>query len=492
MSTLTPQRSQPLKYDPSVERAVESVSSRLTGDYRLTRRSVALLLLQDDPEIRELVREVEGPNFALVEDSVHTSSQGFDEPLDSVISLQRRDAVRAITESAVRHPEHSRVCFNERLSRLCTSPITGLPILALVLWFGLYQFVGIFGGGTLVGLLENDLFGGIINPWVTGVVQALLPWPWLSDLFVGEYGMWTLGVTYAIALIFPIVGTFFLAFSILEDSGYFPRLAMLIDRLFKAIGLNGKAVIPIVLGFGCDTMATIVTRILETRRERIIATFLLSLAIPCSAQIGIMVALLAGHPAAFWTWAGIMAGIFLVIGYLTSKLLPGEPARFAMELPPLRWPSLTNITAKTYARMQWYLMEVFPLFVLASVVIWIGRLTGIFGLVIEALKPVANILGFHGALANGMSEVFLFGFFRRDYGAAGLDKMHGEQALTGNHTLVAVVTLTIFLPCVAQFLMMKKERGMRMALAMAGFIFPFAIFVGWALNLTLTALNVKL
>src|SRR5687767_603735 len=263
MSTLAPERSQPLKYDPQVEAAVESVAARLSGKYRLTNRAVALLLLQDDAEIRELVQETEGANYALVDDSVQTASRGFAEPLDSVITLQRRDAVRAITESAVQHPEHSRARFHEWLSRLCTSPITGLPILALVLWFGLYQFVGIFGGGTLVGLLENDLFGGIINPWVTKVVQAVLPWPWLSDLFVGEYGMWTLGVTYAIALIFPIVGTFFLAFSILEDSGYFPRLAMLIDRLFKTIGLNGKAVIPIVLGFGCDTMAIIVTRILE-------------------------------------------------------------------------------------------------------------------------------------------------------------------------------------------------------------------------------------
>ena len=492
MSTLAPERPRPLKYDPQVEDAVASVAGRLSGGYRLTRRSMALLLLQDDPEIRELVRQTEGARFEQVEAALTAALSQFQDPPDSVITLQRRDSIRAITDSAVVHPVRARVPFNELLSRLCTSPITGLPILALVLWFGLYQFVGIFGGGTLVGLLEENLFGQHINPWVTQLVQSILPWKWLSDLFVGEYGMWTLGVTYAVALIFPIVGTFFLAFSILEDSGYFPRLAMLIDRLFKRIGLNGKAVIPIVLGFGCDTMATIVTRILETRRERIIATFLLSLAIPCSAQIGVMVALMAGHPKAFWAWGGIMAGIFLLIGYLTSKLLPGEPARFAMELPPLRWPSLSNIATKTFARMQWYFMEVFPLFVLASVAIWIGQLTGLFNLIIRGLKPVAEILGFHGPLADGMAEVFLFGFFRRDYGAAGMDKMSGEHALSGNHILVAVVTLTIFLPCVAQFLMMKKERGTRMALGMAGFIFPFAIFVGWALNLTLSALRITL
>src|SRR6185503_8082888 len=240
----------------------------------------------------------------------------------------------------------------------------------------------VFGGKTLVDLLENRLFGEQINPWMTVHVQKLLPWPWISSLFVGDYGIWTLGVTYAVALTFPIVGTFFLAFSVLEDTGYFPRLAMLIDWLFKRIGLNGKAVIPIVLGFGCDTMATIVTRILETRRERIIATFLLSLAIPCSAQIGVMTALLAGHPGAFAVWIGVMTGIFLIVGFLTSKLLPGQSARFAMEIPPLRWPSLGNIAMKTLARMQWYFMEVFPLFLIASVAIWIGQLIGLFDLVV--------------------------------------------------------------------------------------------------------------
>ncbi|GFP26308.1 ferrous iron transport protein B, partial [Candidatus Hakubella thermalkaliphila] len=117
-----------------------------------------------------------------------------------------------------------------------------------------------------------------------------------------DYGIITLGIRYAVAIILPIVATFFIAFSIIEDTGYLPRLAMLIDRAFKKIGLNGRAVIPIVLGFGCDTMATMVTRTLETKRERIIASILLALAIPCSAQLGVILALLAGNTKALWIW----------------------------------------------------------------------------------------------------------------------------------------------------------------------------------------------
>ena len=476
------------RYDPPLEHALARVEGLLRGRYRLSRRAVAALLLQGDDEMLDLVRDAEGDGFAAIDEAVQAVRREFPEPLDFAFALARRDAVRRLLQPVVVHPTRARLTLNERLSRLCTSPVTGIPVLLVALWFGLYQFVGVFGGGTLVKLLEDGLFGSRINPWVVRHVEALVPWRWLSDLFVGQYGIWTLGVTYAVALIFPIVGTFFLAFSVLEDTGYFPRLAMLIDRVFKSIGLNGKAVIPIVLGFGCDTMATIVTRILETTRERILVTFLLSLAIPCSAQIGVMTALLSGHPAAFVLWAGIMLGIFMIAGYAAAKVLPGEPARFAMELPPLRWPSPPNIAMKTYARIQWYFLEVFPLFVVASFFIWLGRLTGAFDLAIRAMQPAVRLLG----LPSSAAEAFLFGFFRRDYGAAGLYRLQHSGGLSGNQLLVAVVTLTIFLPCVAQFLMVKKERGWKMAVAMGAFILPFALLVGSLLNLSLGMLRIQL
>ncbi|MGC8667920.1 MAG: nucleoside recognition domain-containing protein [Chthonomonadales bacterium] len=487
MSTIAPEPDRLLALDTDIEEAISRITERMRGEYPISRRAVALLLLEDDAEITDLVRHAEGEGFAAVADIIAALRSRASGPLDAEITIQRREAAQRLSSIVMGRPQVQQISFNERLSRLCMYPITGLPILAFVLWFGLYQFVGVFGGKTLVGLLEDNLFGKHINPWMVAQVRHLIPWTWLSDLFVGEYGMWTLGVTYATALIFPIVGTFFLAFSVLEDSGYFPRLAMLIDRIFKSIGLNGKAVIPIVLGFGCDTMATIVTRILETPRERIIATFLLSLAIPCSAQIGVMTVLLAGHPRAFAFWVGIMTVIFLLIGYLTAKLLPGETARFAMEIPPLRIPSLSNIAVKTFARVQWYFLEVFPLFLFASFIIWIGRLTGLFEATVHAMRPIMRLLG----LPDQTAEAFLFGFFRRDYGAAGLYRLQQNHMLTGNQLLVSVVTLTIFLPCIAQFLMMKKERGLAMALGMAAFIFPFAIVVGATLNLLLGMLHVR-
>ncbi|MBT9175273.1 MAG: Fe(2+) transporter FeoB [candidate division WS2 bacterium] len=171
-----------------------------------------------------------------------------------------------------------------------------------------------------------------------------------------------------------------------------------------------------MLGFGCDTMATMVTRTLETKRERIIASILLALAIPCSAQLGVILALLAGNTKALWIWIAVMAFIFVFIGYLAAKIMPGEKPLFYMEVPPLRWPKLSNVFTKTYTRVEWYFKEILPLFILASIFIWVGRVTEVFDLMVRLLEYPVQWIG----LPKESAVAFLFGFFRRDYGAAGL------------------------------------------------------------------------
>ncbi|MGB9597714.1 MAG: nucleoside recognition domain-containing protein, partial [Candidatus Poribacteria bacterium] len=158
-------------------------------------------------------------------------------------------------------------------------------------------------------------------------------------------------------------------------------------------------------------MATLVTRTLETKRERIIATFLLALGIPCAAQQAVFIGILSKNIFAMMIWVGVVAGELLLVGYLSSKVLPGDKPTFYMELPPIRLPKLTNILTKTYSRMQWYLLEIIPLFIIASVLIWIGRLTKIFDFAIRGLQPVVATIG----LPNDLAEPILYGFFRRDY-----------------------------------------------------------------------------
>ncbi|MDW8106251.1 MAG: ferrous iron transporter B [Armatimonadota bacterium] len=479
-----------LTYPPAIEHAIAQISQLLRGDYPLSYRTLALLLLQDDAEIWEEVQAQESPTtLAQIRALKEQLEREGGVPLGWQIEQERQRWSQQIAAQVTRitSPPRPRT-IAEWIGWLCMNPWTGFPILALVLYFGLYQFVGVFGAGTVVELIEEGLFGAYINPFVERLVRATIPWQPIQELLVGEYGVWTLGVTYAVALILPIVTFFFLVFAILEDTGYLPRLAMLVDRVFKGLGLNGRAVIPIVLGFGCDTMATVVTRVLETRRERIIATLLLTLTIPCSAQLGVVLALLASYPLGLAIWAGVLVMVFLLAGWLAAQILPGRAMPFYMEIPPMRLPNLSNVLLKTIARLQWYFLEVLPLFLIASVLIWIGQLTGLFDLALRVLQPLTQVLG----LPAETGVAFLFGFFRRDYGAAGLYDLHEKGLLSGNDLLITAVVLTLFVPCVAQFLITIKERGWRIALGMFAIALSVAFGAGFALSRLLALLGVQI
>src|SRR3954468_9014297 len=249
--------------------------------------------------------------------------------------------------------------FQEWLGRAVREPLTGIPILMLVLYLT-YLAVGVLGAQTLVTLLEKGLFGAWLNPWARSAA-AHIPIAFVRDFLVGDYGLVTMGLTYAIAIVLPVVTTFFLVFGILEDSGYIPRLAVFSDRIFRAMGLNGKAVLPMVLGLGCDTMATMTTRILSTPKERLIAILLLALGIPCSAQLATILGILGGVSfAALVTLFSVVLAQMFLVGWLAGQLLRGQRSDFILELPPIRLPRMRNLAPKTALRVRWYLGEAVP------------------------------------------------------------------------------------------------------------------------------------
>jgi ferrous iron transport protein B len=254
------------------------------------------------------------------------------------------------------------------------------------------------------------------------------------------------------------------------------------------MGLNGKAVLPMVLGLGCDTMATLTTRILETRKERLIAILLLALGVPCSAQLTVVLALLSGLSVwAVVIWASVVFGVIVLVGRLAARLLPGRGSDFVLELPPLRLPRPGNIAVKTLARVEWYLKEAVPLFVLGTVLLFVADRLHVLGLVERAAEPVVGgLLG----LPREAAQAFVVGFLRRDFGVAGLFSLQRQGNLDTVQALVATVTITLFLPCIANFFMIVKERGWRTGLAIAAFVFFFAIAVGSGLRAFLQAVPV--
>jgi ferrous iron transport protein B len=375
--------------------------------------------------------------------------------------------------------------FQEWLGRAVREPLTGLPILGLVLYVT-YLFVGVLGAQTLVGFFEDVVFGRYVNPAAVAA-SASLP-ALVRDFFVGDYGLVTMGLTYAIAIVLPVVTTFFLVFGFLEDSGYIPRLAIFSDRLFRAMGLNGKAVLPMVLGLGCDTMATMTTRILGTPKERLIAITLLALGVPCSAQLATIMGILGGISVfALLTLFGVVLSQMVIVGFVAARALTGDRSDFIMELPPIRMPRLHNLLTKTLLRVRWYLGEAVPLFLLGTALLFVLDKTGLLASLTAAARPV--VTGMLG-LPPEAAQVFVMGFLRRDYGAAGLFTLAADGVLSGVQAVVALTVMTLFVPCVANLLMIIKERGPKVGLAILTFVTIVAIGTGTLLNMVLRLLHV--
>ncbi|HTQ41546.1 MAG TPA: nucleoside recognition domain-containing protein, partial [Polyangiaceae bacterium] len=335
--------------------------------------------------------------------------------------------------------------------------------------------VDVYGG------TEARVWTGYLNRWAYGFF-AWLGIPLVTAFFVGPYGLLTMGVTYAVAIVLPVVATFFFVFSMLEDSGYLPRLAVMSNRLLRGMGLNGKAVLPMVLGLGCDTMATLTARIMETRKERVLVTLLLALGIPCSSQLSVIFALMQRTSgAATLVWVAVVVLTLLGVGWVAARLLPGDRSDFLLEMPPIRQPMVSNILAKTMARIEWYLKEAVPLFLVGTALLFVLDAAHLLGFVHRAGEPIVHhVLGFprDGGVSDRVSEALLVGFLRRDFGAAGLLDMARLGKLSPADVAVSMVTITLFIPCIANVFMIAKERGWKTAGLMSAFIFPYAVAVG--------------
>lgn len=466
------------RYSENIENAITHISAKIKQDYGMSVRMAALLLLQGDELMCNAARSE--PDFANIMADIWSLAKQYEQGLDYIITLERQAIIDKLLLCSVMNSHVRQGGLSEHLGRIAREPLTGIPVLLFVLYFGIYKFVGQFGAGFLVDFIDEKVFNGVISPIIKQLITQYMPYEyeWLTSLLIGEYGIISLGFRYAIVIILPIVGTFFLVFSLLEDCGYLPRLALLVDRIFKYFGLNGRAVIPITLGLGCGTMAVMVTRTLESRRERIIATFLLSLTIPCSAQLGLVLAILSHNPVAVAIWAGYVLAVFIIAGWLFARIMPGERSAFYMELPPLRMPLLTNVVTKAYTRMSWYFIEILPVFIITSLVLWVGERSGILSQIIYSTEPVMTLLG----LPRETAQSFLLGFFRRDYGTAGLYDLCLTGVLTDRQLLVAAITLTLFVPCIAQLVVMIKERGIIASAFMVALIIMIALLAGWTAN----------
>ncbi len=460
-----------IKLNSTIKEMVDDVSKLIEGEYPVSKKIISILTLAGDSETLKMLENER--NFSKIREIVGKTPKSYE------IFRQIQESANDILSGVIKQRQIKKGSLRDKITELSINPYFSFPMALLSLYM-IYLFAGVLGAQILVDVIESS-YERYINTPLNAFLAENIGNYWIRELIGGEYGVVTLGIRYAIAIIFPIVTTFFIAFSILEDSGYLPRLAALLDVAFKRIGLSGRAVIPLLLGLGCGTMATIVTRTLETRKERVITTLLLAVGIPCSAQLGVMMGL-APDFFALLLWISVISVVMLIVGKIASKTVKGDDPIFFIELPPLRVPNLGNVFFKTVTRLEWYFKEVMPIFVLVSVIIWIGRITTVFDIVVEALAYPSRLIG----LPSEAGLILLYGFFRRDYGAAGLFDLINRGLLSYTQTIVAMVTLTLFVPCVAQFGIMCKERGLRTGLGIFFIAISIAFSVGYLTNLLLS------
>ncbi len=468
------------RYDKSIEKLLrETGSSLIPENPDFGRLAAASLFIGDGGILAHLEGRAKPEALSEATQNVWAIRQRLARPFEMLRYEARQAVIQEMMGEVWRKKEAAQSDFLSTLGLWCLRPFPGYPIAFFMLYL-LYEFVGVFGAQTLVGWLEETVFGAWLNPGLTALVQKIVPWVFFQDFLVGEYGIFTMAVTYALALIFPIVTTFFIFFGILEDSGYLPRLAVMLDRAFRLIGLNGKAVLPMVLGLGCGTMATVTTRILSTSKEKILVSLLLTLAVPCSAQLGVVFGMAGGISfKVLLIWLLVITFSMMLVGWGAARVLPGGRPPLLVQIPPLRVPQLSNVMKKVTSRLVWYSQEVIPLFLFATAMLFILDRLHLLAVLRSLIAPV--VVSFLG-LPEKSADAFLIGFLRRDYGAAGLFQMAQHGLLNARQILVSMTLVTLFMPCVAHMLVTYRERGAKITAVIFAFVMSYALLVGAGLN----------
>ncbi|MCB4792263.1 MAG: ferrous iron transport protein B [Elusimicrobia bacterium] len=472
-----------IRYPDVIENALVEIAKEVPDAFK-NNRAVLLWLISSGDIDDDIVKYL-NLDLAKIETIRKQCRDKLHKEIEIVLLEEKIKVIEDIVKKVVNTSKPLGRMIQNYIGNAMMNPFSGFVILVLVLYL-MYKFVGQFAAGTVVDYLEHTVFEKHINPYIVEFVSDNIKLTFFKDILVGKYGIITMALTYAFAIIFPIVTAFFIFFGMLEDSGYLPRLSSLSDRIFKVVGLNGRAILPMILGLGCGTMAVLTSRILDTKKERMIITLLLALCVPCSAQLGVIMGLMGGLSfSGFYILVIVLLTIMALVGYISSKLIPGERSSFIQEIPPFRIPKLLNILTKTFYRLKWYLTEAVPLFIAGTLLLFFCDFFKVLDLIKNILSPITvNLL----QLPVDTAEIFIMGFLRRDYGTAGLYVLAKNGFLTNQQLLVSLVVITLFIPCIAQFLVTVKERGIKVAFAIITFVSIFALSTGGILNLILTYL----
>ncbi len=464
-------------YPPELERFLHKIED-IIGNNRIAARGIALLLLHNDHGAKTYIQKKHGIEItekisslidSYYEDNPNHSSHLLTEFYNTLASK--------ITNKVQISEPPSKSSLLMKFGDMCTSFSTGIPIAICVL-AAMYFFIGEFGATYLVDTLNSKIFEGMLFPVVTQFTDRL-PTPFLRDMLMDpDFGIIPTGIFLALGLVLPVIFCFYISFGILEDSGYLPRISILLDNVFQKMGMNGKGVIPLVMGFSCVTMALLTTRVLNTEKEKNIACFLLYLCLPCAPLIAVMLIILEKMPlSATITLFSLLIVQALIAGYFANKILPGQRSPLFLEIPPMRLPKPFAVLKMAFAKTYFFMVEALPIFILASLGVFLFQRIGGLTVLENTLGPVINHLM---GLPEKSVQVFIKTMIRRESGATELE--HLRSVYTNLQLVINLLVMTLVAPCINSFIVLFKERGFKTGLAINITVFLYAIFLGSIVN----------
>lgn len=381
------------------------------------------------------------------------------------------------------HKHHS---YREILEEYTLKPLTGIPIAGIVLYL---TFIVIrFIGEGIIAYIAEPFFEGPYYSLLIRLSQILEEGSFLHSLFIGQllngqidfeqsFGLLTTGIFIPFAAVLPYIIAFYFALSILEDSGYLPRLAVLMDNLMHKVGLHGFSIIPMILGFGCNVPAALAARNLDSKREKFIASTLMSISIPCMAQTAMIIGLVGAYGGiyVFYVFIALFV-VWILVGLLLNYLLPGYSNDLLIEIPSLRLPIVGIVFKKLFMRVTNFLKEAIPFVLLGVLAVNILYALGFFDLLTVILGPLFSTLF---GLPEDVISALLMGFLRKDLAMG----MLAPLDLTVKQLVVSSTILTVYFPCVATFIVLFRELGLKDMLKAATVMVITAITVGTVLNI---------
>ena len=430
--------------------------------------------------------------------TVAVSGQGIKELVTSIASATSPDTpARSYDErwatiggiiSQVQRITHRHHTWRERLGDASVQPLAGgiIALVVLAVAFLVVRFIG----ENLIGYVLEPLFDTLWAPVVLRLSDILGGSGFFHDILIGKivggevnfvesFGLLTTGLFVPFGMVLPYIISFYLVLGLFEDTGYLPRLAVLMDTLMHRLGLHGYAIIPSMLGLGCNVPAVLATRILESKRERFIAATLISIAIPCSALQAMIFGRVGEQGAQYVAIVfGTLFVVWIILGVIINRFARGFSPELLIEIPPYRMPPWRTVLQKLWMRVNGFLKEAIPIILGAVLVINILYILGVFDAIADFASPVVTgLLG----LPKEAVTALVIGFLRKDVALG----MLAPLGMSANQLVVGSVVLAMFFPCVATFVVLLRELGVVNMLKSVAIMIATALLVGGALNLIL-------